>query len=68
MSSDGTERAPPEIREQFKYDPVYCIDCEMPVSVSIKDDPQPYRWECSCTVGYPTAELPEMWHMPEAGR
>ncbi len=61
-----TESAPPEIREAFKHDPVYCTECEMPVSVTIfEDDPQPLRWECPCTVGYPTAALPDQWAVPE---
>jgi len=60
-----TETAPPEIREQFKYDPVYCTECETPVSVTIKDDPQPLRWECSCAVGYPTGALPDQWAVPD---
>ncbi len=57
--------APETIREAFKYDPVYCTECETPVSVTIADDPQPYRWECSCAVGYPTASLPDQWFHPE---
>jgi hypothetical protein len=65
MTESRNERAPPEIREQFKYEPVYCSECETPVSVVLKDDPQPLRWECSCAVGYPTGVLPDQWFMPD---
>ncbi len=57
--------APETIREQYKYAPVYCTACELPVSVTIADDPQPYRWECTCSVGYPTASLPDQWVVPD---
>jgi len=61
-----TEQIPAEIREAYKYDPVYCTECEMTVSVTIHaDDPQPLRWECPCAVGYPTAILPDQWAVPE---
>ena len=60
------EQIPQEIQEQFEHEPVYCTDCEIPVSVTIVDDPQPFRWECSCAVGYPTAALPDQWINPES--
>lgn len=68
MSGDSVEQIPEEVREAFEYAPVYCVDCEVPVSVTIKDDPQPLRWECSCAVGYPTAVLPDQWIRPDPKR
>ena len=66
MSKSETTQAPSEIREAYKYDPVYCVDCETPVSVTVDhDDPEPMQWECSCAVGYPTAVLPDQWIMPD---
>lgn len=60
--SDARDEIPDEILEQFKYTPVYCTECELPVSVTVDpEDPEIYNWECSCSVGYPSAELPDAW-------
>ena len=65
MNDSQMARAPPEIREAFEHDPVYCTECEMAVSVTVVDDGQPLRWECPCATGYPTGRLPDQWHMPD---
>ena len=64
----GVEAIPETIREQFKYQPVYCPECELPVSVSIGDEhPKDIRWECSCAVGGPAETLPDHWILPKPG-
>jgi hypothetical protein len=67
MPETTAEDIPEEIREAFEYTPVYCTACEAPVAVTVKDDPEPLTWECSCAVGYPTSELPEQWIRPDTG-
>jgi len=66
MSSEKeTEEIPQTIREQFKYEPIYCRDCELPVSLTIdNDDTQPQRYECSCKVRAPASAFPDCWVVP----
>lgn len=59
------DEIPESIREQYEYDPFYCRDCEMPISLTVdNEDVQPQRYECSCTVRSPAVAFPEHWVIP----
>jgi len=64
MTADNTP-VPAEIVEQYEYEPVYCTDCELPVTVSLNRDAETMdeitKFECSCSVGSVGAVKPDCW-------
>jgi len=56
---------PDDVRDDHEHEPVYCVDCEQVVRLTMNvDDAQPVRHECGCTSIAPGVMRPDHWRWP----